>query len=135
MVLIWGKGIMLENEKVNLKEYINAQIVYTEKLFETRIQALEKTTSIAASQMEKRLESMNEFRQQLKDQSNTFVTRNEHQFVLDDIRSLRDSRNLLVGKANQEDVNKIKNVVIIGIVISIIGSIVEIVGFFTKVFN
>jgi cysteine sulfinate desulfinase/cysteine desulfurase-like protein len=52
--------------KVSLKEYI-----------ETKLVALEKATEEAKSSLEKRLEGMNEFRAQLKDQTSTFITRVE----------------------------------------------------------
>jgi hypothetical protein len=58
--------------------------------------------------MDKRLEGMNEFRNQLKDQSTMFFTKAEHeQFgkrIEDDIRSLRESRASLEGKASQNSV-------------------------------
>ena len=51
---------------VSLKEHI-----------ESRLQALEKATEEAKKTLEKRLEGMNEFRSQLKDQAGTFITRVE----------------------------------------------------------
>jgi len=70
-------------EEVSLKEFI-----------ETKILALEKATTIAASTMEKRLEGMNELRGQLKDQALTFTTKTEHEILLkkidEDVGQIRE---------------------------------------------
>ena len=130
---------MTDQDNINLKEYINSKIIDMEKLFETRITSLEKATIVAANLMEKRLESMNEFRQQLKDQSNTFITRNEHgiqhEKVVDDIRSLRESRSCFEGKASQADVNKIRTVAIIGVIIAVISAVFGIVTTLIEIYK
>jgi hypothetical protein len=69
---------------VPLKEFI-----------EQRIDALEQAVVLAARQMESRLESMNEFRQSLRDQSALSVTRTEYSAMAsrlsDDIANLKDA--------------------------------------------
>ena len=59
--------------------------------------------------MNRRLESMNEFRDALKDQASGFLTKSEynliHDRVVDDIRILRESKASLEGKASQKSVN------------------------------
>ena len=76
-----------END-ISLREY-----------FDTKIRALEKATEIAASGMDKRLEGMNEFRNQLKDQTFTFITRNEILTIInrmnDDLKILREQNSEL----------------------------------------
>jgi hypothetical protein len=67
----------MEEEKISLKEFINA-----------KFEALEKSTELSRIGMEKRLDSMNEFRQQLKDQNSTFITKAEHQIVITKIEYL-----------------------------------------------
>lgn len=52
--------------KVSLKEHLNS-----------RIDDVKDSVKTAYTSMEKRLESMNEFRAQLREQSATFVTRKE----------------------------------------------------------
>ena len=42
-----------------------------------RFEGIEKATDLARASMEKRLDSMNEFRDTLKDQASKFVTRTE----------------------------------------------------------
>jgi hypothetical protein len=97
-----------QEDGVTLKEYVEARIDAMYHNFEVRIQALEKATTIASESMEKRLEGMNEFRSQLKDQSLTFFTRQEHilykEAIDNDIRSLRESRANQEGKASQQSV-------------------------------
>lgn len=61
-------GIFNHADGVTLKEYMD-----------TKISALDRATSVASEAMNKRLESMNEFRAQLKDQNATFLTRNEYE--------------------------------------------------------
>lgn len=81
-------------DSVTLREYL-----------ESRLEAVEKATYLAANTLEKRLEGMNEFREALKSQTNLFVTRTEieNQFgkLGDDIRELRESKAMLEGKASQ----------------------------------
>ena len=71
------RGLKMEEEKISLKEFINA-----------KFEALEKSTELSRIGMEKRLDSMNEFRQQLKDQNSTFITKAEHQIVITKIEYL-----------------------------------------------
>ena len=115
----------------------------TEKAVETvdrqntiALNAVSKANELAAAQLEKRLETMNEFRGQLKDQAATFITRNEHNVLIKDIsgkvdcseferqvkeiESLRLSRAEMAGKANQSSVNISYLIAVIGIIISII---------------
>jgi hypothetical protein len=72
---------------------------------EERMNTTKENLYLARDAMEKRLESMNEFRQQLKDQTSSFITRPEHDSVLADIRILRESKAELQGKASQSSVN------------------------------
>ena len=80
----------------------------------------------------KRLASMNEFRAQLKDQAATFVPRTEHMILHDrldeDIRTLRESRALLEGKASQNSVNLATILSVIGILFGLISLAMKLVG-------
>ncbi len=129
-----------EMNEVLLKDYLDAKLNGVEKAvvvaaagmekrlegmnvyFESRLSGVDKAISVAAAGMEKRLEGMNEFRNQLKDQTGTFITRAEHDAILnrmnEDIRMLRESRAELAGKASQMSVNIALVIAIIGIVIS-----------------
>ena len=94
-------------EKVSLKEYFNTRILEQENQFNIKIAALEKATTIAAAQMEKRLESQNEFRGQLKDQAAGMFSRTEHEIysqrVSDDIKELKDKTSVFLLR-NEHDV-------------------------------
>ena len=85
------------------------------------------SSEVSAAMLEKRLESMNEFRLQLKDQAGTFFTRNEHEVYMasveKDLRVLRESKAMLEGKATQTAVN-------ISTVIAIIGVALALLSFF-----
>jgi hypothetical protein len=78
---------------VSLKEY-----------FDSRITSVETSIILAHASMEKRLDSMNEFREALKDQNSRFITRNEHELVMSDIQDLKESRAELQGKASMQSV-------------------------------
>lgn len=99
---------------VTLREYI-----------ESRLEAIEKASDLAAKLLDVRLESMNEFRAAMKDQSNQYITRNEcgtrKQAVDSDIRILREYKSALEGKASQLYVT-------ITLIISVLGFILGIVG-------
>lgn len=58
----------MKPQDIGLKEYINF-----------RFKILEKETENARSSMDKRLDGMNEFRDQLKDQAGRFITREEYE--------------------------------------------------------
>lgn len=101
---------------VSLKDY-----------FESKIRAIEKASAIRARALDKRLESMNEFRASLKDQSSKFITRDEINICLnkidEDIDDLEKYRASLEGKANTSSVYIAYLIAFIGIVISVIGII------------
>jgi hypothetical protein len=60
----------------DLTGYVTLQ-KFLEKIIEIRFEAINQATELARMAMEKRLDSMNEFRETLRDQSSKFVTRNE----------------------------------------------------------
>ncbi len=56
----------------------------------------DKAVDLLAAQLEKRLEGMNEFRTQLKDQASTFITRDQHDTLVKRVEELQ------LYQANQE---------------------------------
>ena len=99
---------------------------------DTRINALEKATEAARVNMDRRLDSMNEIREQLRAQADTFVTGVEHKALCDrlerldvGIRSLELSRSELYGKASQHSVNQATLIAAIGIALAIIGIVIR----------
>lgn len=108
------------------------------ELFDAKLAALEKSIAVAANLMDTRLHAMNEFRLQLRDQTLTFLTKNEHQimvdslhkdikFITDDIRVLRDLKSLLEGKASQKSVNLALLFSILGTVLGILAIVAVLV--------
>ena len=57
-------------------------MVSLKKYVDTRFTALEKSTETTAFQLDKRLDSMNEFREQLNTQTATFISRPEHEALV-----------------------------------------------------
>lgn len=94
-----------------------------------KFSALKDSMELSRQSMEKRLEGMNEFREALKDQTAKFITRNEHEAMMNnynkDIRELRESRAMLEGKASQSSLNIVLGVSLVAILISIIDLIIR----------
>jgi predicted sugar kinase len=90
------------------------------------------SSEVSAAMLEKRLESMNEFRLQLKDQAGTFYTKGEHEVYMSsvekDLRMLRESKATLEGKASQTSVT-------VALIISGLGLIAGLVSTFKPLFK
>lgn len=118
--------------EVELKEHFNQQLKDFKALEESRFQSLEKAVRLAARQMEKRLDSMNEFREQLKDQSNTFLPRDsfeaKHELIQKQVDELRMIQAEVRGKASQMSVS----VAYIGIGISFLVAIIDFIFTFAS---
>jgi len=116
---------MTDHEKIDINSY--AAGVSLKEYFESRLTAMEKATSLAKADMEKRLDSMNEFRHQLDMQTREFVNTILYDKDIDrldkDIRDLRDSKNQLEGKASMKSV-------VIGYIFTAIALIIGIIKLF-----
>jgi len=92
---------------------------------DTKLSAIEKSTSLAASALEARLANMNEWRGTLRDQLSTFTPRAETVALRDrvesDLRVLRDFQSRLEGKASGTAVIIANAIAILSILISIVG--------------
>jgi len=134
---------------VPLKEHLESKIDSTNELLTLRIDALENATQVAKSEMDHRLESMNEFRSQLKEQASQFITRTEHDTLIreirtiqdqlphmitraehaavqEDVRILRESRAELAGKASQQSVISATLLGAGGLLLGVISLMIEI---------
>jgi hypothetical protein len=80
--------------------------------FDVRLKDIEKATELASQNLSVRLESMNEFRNQMKDQTTTFVTRNEIDAKFKSIEENRRDNMALI-------------VAVIGIIIGLIGIFIK----------
>ena len=86
---------------VSLREYVERRLADQKEIFERSQEAQDQATNLARCGMEKRLEGMNEFRDALKDQAKSFITRTEHDLVLRQISSLELTRAEMAGKASE----------------------------------
>jgi hypothetical protein len=68
-----------------LKEHLESRIVSTEKSVTIAMAAADKAVTKAEVATEKRFDSVNEFRNAMKDQQNTFANRTETEFRLNAI--------------------------------------------------
>jgi DNA-binding MurR/RpiR family transcriptional regulator len=96
------------------------------------LRSLESNFNVANASLDKRLDGMNEFREQLKDQAGGFFTKPEHeQFakrIDEDISSLKETRAELRGKASQNAVFLASVIGIIGIIMGLIGLTLRLIG-------
>lgn len=120
----------MKDKKVSLQQYFEDKFTAADKALvlalqslTVRLEAIDKAQEVYRSALDKRLETMNEFREALKDQNKTFIARPEHELIVADIRSLRESRATLEGKASMMSV-------IISYGISIISLFVAILALF-----
>ena len=72
-------------------------------LFETKGEAIDKALTLAESKLTDKLQTLNEYKETTKD----FVTKEQHQFVVDDIKRLQINEATLAGKADQTALNKV----------------------------
>jgi hypothetical protein len=104
-----------------------------EKLFNFRLEAVEKATRLAAASLDKRLDGMNEIREQLNQQADSFLPRSEYSFghtrIEQDIRELRESKAKLEGKADQSSVNLALLVGIMGLLCSIVSIVISFIHY------
>jgi hypothetical protein len=103
---------------ITLREYID-----------TRLEAIEKASELAAKLLDVRLESMNEFRNALKDQSGQFVMRSEcgirKQSVDGDIRILREYKAALEGKASHLYVSITLIIALLSLFVGVVGLLIK----------
>lgn len=84
------------NPSISLKEYFDSQILEKEKRYEQRFLSQQDAVLKAEAATEKRFESVNEFRDTLKDQQITFATKTEVAYIGKSIEK------------NQNDINDVR---------------------------
>jgi hypothetical protein len=96
------------DDGITMKEYFNQRIDDLEDKLVLRFDSIDKALNLATGQMDKRLEGMNEFRDQLKDQAQHFLTREVYETACKvtqtQIDDLRLSKATIEGKASQASV-------------------------------
>jgi len=69
--------IKKDKEDISLKDYFDLRINDLKNYIDTKFENLEKANNLARENLDTRLESMNEFRNSMKDQASTYITRKE----------------------------------------------------------
>ncbi len=72
---------MTEDHNVSLRDHFNEQIKWVDKYFQKQLETSQKAIEKAEQQLNTRLESMNEFRDTLRDQASQFTTRREFEIL------------------------------------------------------
>ena len=106
---------------VSLKEYVEAQIAAEREIREARISGIERATEIAHRNLETRLGSMNEIREQLREQAEHFASKESVDNLAVRIGKIE---NALAGMAGS-NIGKVQIVIVsVSAVIMAIGAIV-----------
>jgi hypothetical protein len=116
---------------VSLREYIEAKFISNDKALalaldnlNIKLAGMDRAVSMDKVALDKRLEGMNEFRNALKDQQVEFIRRPEHAMIVADVRSLRDSRATLEGKADQGAVTISTGIAITGVCLAVLNLLI-----------
>lgn len=116
-----------------VRSILDPELRSMHELFATKMEAVEKAVAVASKSLDVRLESMNEFRDTLRDQASRFVTRTElekeSERTESDLRILRESRADLAGKASQRSVSTAAGVAVFALLISVLVAIAQLVFF------
>jgi hypothetical protein len=119
-------------DSVTLKEYFQDVADQMCEVNRVKFEAQDTALSLARESLEKRLETMNEFRQSLKDQQSAFLTRNEysakHDLLQGQVDQLRLKGAELSGKADQKSVT----IVMIFSLISAMLGVVSLIASFIR---
>lgn len=118
-----------KNRNISFKEYFDTRFNELKNYMDVKFNSIEKSTCLAQETLNARLESMNEFRNSLKDQTSNYITRVEHEALISkydtDIRILREAKAEATGKASQQSVNVVTTIAIIGVIIGFIGILIK----------
>lgn len=125
-----------EEHNVTLRELVEQRIAHLEELFTTKFDAAEAAKVTALDSMEKRLDAMNEIREQLKVQKDTFTTRIEFsamtskrdmqlELLTEAINDLKLSRAELDGKAGQSSMNFTMAMAFLSFVVALFGIVLR----------
>ena len=110
------------------EKLMDVRFTSLQNLFESKVQATEKATTLAAEVLKGRLEALNELRQMAQDRDVNFVTKVEFVGQVKEIESLRLSRAEMTGKASQQSVNVAYLISILSLLISLIAVVLRLLG-------
>ena len=115
---------------MNTEAQNHREIVSLRDYLEKRIDYVERASDLASRTLEKRLEGMNEFRGQLKDQASKLTTRIETSALEKRVQDLELAKAEMDGKANQSEVNRATTFAMVGIGIGACGLVVSLLVLF-----
>jgi hypothetical protein len=109
--------VRVETKMDAFKEYV-----------ESRIKSIETSTDLASKSLDKRLDNMNEFRAQLKDQAAQLLPRAEfdiqHCKIVDDINLLKQFKAVTDNKADRSDFHVSTVIAISALVVGVISMVI-----------
>jgi len=112
-----------------LQQYWTKRLKALKELFSVQMCALKEAVKIARKSMNKRLKSMNEFRDALKDQAGKFALQKDvddlKEWIRDELQPLKDQKLLLDTKADQKAVNRSLIIAVSGILLAIISLLIN----------
>ena len=120
----------MAEETVSLKEHLLGEIAHVKELIDAKLAALEKATSLVAENMKQKFEDTNKWRDQSKDQTATYVTKDLYSTLEDRTKSLELSRAEVKGMATQSSLNRVLVFSLIGAAIGLIGITLSLILFF-----
>ena len=95
---------MTDAEIITIREYFERRLSDLDRIIEQRFASHEKAINLATANLEERLAHLNDLRAMADSRSDVFVTKSEHDRLVQDIRSLEISRAEISGKASQTSV-------------------------------
>ena len=119
----------------------NREFVTLKEHLESRIASVEKSITVANIAMQERLAGMNEFRETLRHQASTFITRDESEAkraaiishvnvrldaMCEQLRTLEKYQSQMEGKASQSQLNLNLLLTVIALLLSIVGTIIAV---------
>ena len=114
----------MTDEETRLCKYVDLRFEEHEKRLKVMFDAKDLALQLSSDSLEKRLDAMNQFRAQIKEERLFLLPRAEyiiqHERLVDDIRILRESKAMLEGKASQSSVMISLAIAVIGIGISLV---------------
>ena len=105
-------------------------LIKENETFKVKLDSLDKFINNNNSQLDRRLDSMNEFRLAMKDQQATYITRSEHEALMQkydsEIKILNTAKDVSEGKASASSVIFAYILAGVGIILSSIGLFIKI---------
>ena len=74
------------------EKLIQAKLEFLNDVFETKLEATEKARELAAQVLGERLHNLNELRKMAQDRDVEFVTKDEHNYLLREIETMRNGK-------------------------------------------